>query len=127
MAASASAHANLERLDEDPSKFFTVKEGLCPLVRPRAQTHKKIVPLNMKVDEETLRLIDYAAQLLGQQRTQFVLDAATAHAEEVILNRRLFVLSATDFDAFDQALNQPRSSDVDERLQKLLGRPKRWG
>lgn len=93
----------------------------------RVQTHKKIVPLNMKVDEETLRLIDYAAQLLGQQRTQFVLDAATAHAEEVILNRRLFVLSATDFDAFDQALNQPRSSDVDERLQKLLGRPKRWG
>ncbi|SFM69528.1 DUF1778 domain-containing protein [Halopseudomonas yangmingensis] len=93
----------------------------------RVQTHKKIVPLKMKVDEETLRLIDYAAQLLGHQRTQFVLDAATAHAEDVILNRRLFVLSATDFDAFDQALYQPRSSDVDERLQKLLGRPKRWG
>lgn len=34
---------------------------------PRAQTHKKIVPLNMKVDEKTLRLIDYAAQLLGNR------------------------------------------------------------
>lgn len=56
---------------------------------PRAQTHKKIVPLNMKAYEETHRLIDYASHLPGHQRTQFVLDAATAHAEDVILNRRL--------------------------------------
>lgn len=91
----------------------------------RMRTNKKIVPLNMNIDEKDFRLISSAARILGQQRTQFVLDAATAHAENVILNRRLFVLSGTDFDAFDQALNQPRPSDVSDRLQKLLSRPNR--
>lgn len=93
----------------------------------QVETHKAIVPLNMKVDAKKRNLIDNAANLLGQQRTQFVLEAALARAESVLLDRRLFVLSDEQFDAFDQVLNQPRPDEVNECLQQLLNRPDRWG
>ncbi|MCD4527759.1 MULTISPECIES: type II toxin-antitoxin system TacA family antitoxin [Pseudomonas] len=61
----------------------------------------------------------------GRDRTSFILEAACQKAEEVILDKRLFLLDDVAFDAFEQAMdaNPIRGNKC---LQQLLERPKRW-
>lgn len=85
----------------------------------------KPVPINMRVDTKKRSLIDAAVELLGTDRTSFILDAACKRAEEVIMDRQLFILSDEAFDRFEQALeeNPLRSNKC---LQKLLSEPAPW-
>lgn len=85
----------------------------------------KPVPINMRVDTKKRSLIDAAVELLGTDRTSFILDAACKRAEEVILDRRLFILSDEAFERFEQALEQnPMRSN--KCLQKLMSTPDPW-
>lgn len=82
--------------------------------------------MNLKVDLETRNLIDYAARLSGKTRTRFVIDAATGRAEEVILDRKTFLIDEIAFDAFMKVLEEPSPQDTQRRIESLLSRPKRW-
>lgn len=86
---------------------------------------QKSVAINMRVDSSKRNLIDMAAAMLGSDRTSFILDAACRQAEEVILDKRLFFIENSAFDAFERALE---SNPIGENkcLTKLLQRPKRW-
>ncbi|MBO9552637.1 DUF1778 domain-containing protein [Pseudomonas sp.] len=85
----------------------------------------KAVPLNMRVAEHRRDLIDAAVEIVGGDRTSFVLEAACKRAEEVLMEQRLFLLDDDAFDAFTQALeDHPIRSN--ECVKKLLARPKRW-
>ncbi|MHC8380250.1 type II toxin-antitoxin system TacA family antitoxin [Pseudomonas sp. LB3P14] len=85
----------------------------------------KPVPINMRTDEKKRNLIDLAAAMSGRDRTSFILEAACQKAEEVILDKRLFLLDDVAFDAFEQAIeaNPIRGNKC---LHQLLERPKRW-
>jgi len=85
----------------------------------------KPVPINMRTDERKRNLIDLAAAMSGRDRTSFILEAACQKAEEVILDKRLFLLDDVAFDAFEQAIeaNPVRGNKC---LHQLLERPKRW-
>ena len=85
----------------------------------------KPVPINMRTDERKRNLIDLAAAMSGRDRTSFILEAACQKAEEVILDKRLFLLDDAAFDAFEQAIeaNPVRGNKC---LHQLLERPKRW-
>ncbi|HEN8799995.1 DUF1778 domain-containing protein [Pseudomonas sp. CM25] len=85
----------------------------------------KTVPLNMRVAEHRRDLIDAAVEVVGGDRTSFVLEAACKRAEEVLMEQRLFLLDEQAYDAFTQALedNPIRSNEC---VKKLLARPKRW-
>jgi uncharacterized protein (DUF1778 family) len=85
----------------------------------------KPVPINMRTDEKKRNLIDLAAAMSGRDRTSFILEAACQKAEEVILDKRLFLLDDAAFDAFEQAIeaNPVRGNKC---LHQLLERPKRW-
>ncbi|MFV3380072.1 MULTISPECIES: DUF1778 domain-containing protein [Pseudomonas] len=85
----------------------------------------KSVPLNMRVAEHRRDLIDAAVEIVGGDRTSFVLEAACKRAEEVLMEQRLFLLSDDAFDQFAQVLedNPIRSNEC---VKKLLARPKRW-
>jgi len=85
----------------------------------------KPVPINMRADEKKRNLIDLAAAMSGRDRTSFILEAACQKAEEVILDKRLFLLDDSAFDAFEQAMdaNPIRGNEC---LHQLLERPKRW-
>ncbi|KPZ14562.1 DUF1778 domain-containing protein [Pseudomonas syringae group genomosp. 3] len=85
----------------------------------------KPVAINMRADERKRNLIDMAAALSGRDRTSFIMEAACQKAEEVILDKRLFVLSDVAFDSFEQALeaNPIRGNKC---LHQLLNRPNRW-
>ena len=85
----------------------------------------KPVPINMRANEKKRNLIDLAAAMSGRDRTSFILEAACQKAEEIILEKRLFLLDDVAFDAFEQAMdaNPIRGNKC---LQQLLERPKRW-
>jgi uncharacterized protein (DUF1778 family) len=85
----------------------------------------KPVPIKMRTDEKKRNLIDMAAAMLGRDRTSFILDAACQKAEEVILDKRLFLLDDVAFDAFEQAM-EANPIRGNECLRQLLERPKRW-
>ncbi|MFP3335723.1 DUF1778 domain-containing protein, partial [Pseudomonas sp. SIMBA_064] len=53
----------------------------------------KPVPINMRVDTKRRSLIDAAVELLETDRTSFILDAACRRAEEVIMDRQVYLLS----------------------------------
>ncbi|MEH6350497.1 MULTISPECIES: DUF1778 domain-containing protein [unclassified Pseudomonas] len=85
----------------------------------------KPVPINMRADEKKRNLIDLAAALSGRDRTSFILEAACQKAEEVILDKRLFLLDDVAFDAFEQAL-EANPIQGNKCLLQLLERPKPW-
>jgi len=87
---------------------------------------KEYVAINMRVDSSKRNLIDMAAAMLGSDRTSFILDAACKQAEDVILDKRMFLLDNSAFDAFERALTS-NPIENNECLMKLLARPKRWG
>lgn len=91
----------------------------------QALERERPVPINMRVDTKKRSLIDAAVELLGTDRTSFILDAACKRAEDVILEKQLFMLSDEAFDQFEMALqaNPIRSNKC---LQELMSRPSRW-
>jgi uncharacterized protein (DUF1778 family) len=71
---------------------------------PATEKKKKPKTYNLRVDEATDRLIDKALEILGQSRTEFLLASAKVRAQEVLLNRTHFTLSAQVWDAFEADL-----------------------
>lgn len=89
------------------------------------KTVEKPVAINMRADAKRRDLIDAAAEIMSVDRTSFILEAACKRAEEVILDRKLFLLSDEAFDRFEQALtaNSLRSNEC---VKNLLARPRPW-
>jgi uncharacterized protein (DUF1778 family) len=52
-------------------------------------------------------LIERAAEVSGKTITDFVLDSATQHAVDVLLDQRLFALQGDKYQAFLDALDAP--------------------
>lgn len=86
---------------------------------------EKNVAINMRVEPNKRNLIDMAATILGRDRTSFILEAACKQAEEVILDKRMFFVDNSAFDAFERAL-ESNSMENNKCLQSLLSREKRW-
>ncbi|MGE0279421.1 MAG: DUF1778 domain-containing protein [Rhizobiaceae bacterium] len=80
--------------------------------------------LNIRIKADDRNLIDRAARAKGKNRTDFILDAARAAAEEALIDRSLIEVSREDFDAFVARLDEePRPN---ERLVKMLHTPAPW-
>jgi uncharacterized protein (DUF1778 family) len=80
--------------------------------------------INLRTDEARRALIDRAAEALGKDRTEFMLDAATREAQSVLLDRQLFHLDEATFRRFAKALDAPPSANP--RLRKLLATRAPW-
>jgi uncharacterized protein (DUF1778 family) len=65
----------------------------------------KTIP--MRVQESVRDLIDRAAELSGKSRTEFILESATAHAIDVLLDQRLFLVDDQQMAAVEAALANP--------------------
>jgi uncharacterized protein (DUF1778 family) len=85
---------------------------------PRTKT------INIRIEDERRALIDRAAEALGKDRTQFVLEAATREATTVLLDQRYFQLDTDVFSKFTAALDAPPADNP--RLRKLLSRKAPW-
>ena len=82
------------------------------------------VTINLRADERKRALIDRAAETVGKNRSEFMLDAACREATSVLLDRRFFMLDNKAFKRFTDALD--RSPSDNPRLRRLLATKAPW-
>jgi uncharacterized protein (DUF1778 family) len=87
-------------------------------------TAPRNVMINIRARENQRSLIDKAADALGKNRSDFMLEAACREAESVLLDRRYFTLSEEQFAAFTALLDAPPKKN--EKLRKLLATKAPW-
>lgn len=91
--------------------------------RPTAKKTSSSI-INMRTDEATRALIDRAAKVLGQTRTDFMLASARIRAQEVILSQVYFELEDDDWKALNDALDSPPPPN--DSLKRLMSRSPTW-
>ncbi|MBB5465944.1 uncharacterized protein (DUF1778 family) [Paraburkholderia sp. CI2] len=69
-------------------------------------------PINLRALPEQRDLIDYAASLLGKNRSDFMLEAACERAQAVVLNRTFFGLDSEKFKQFTELLDAPKVANA---------------
>ena len=89
-----------------------------------AQKRKPSVIINLRADERRRTLIDRAAETVGKNRSEFMLEAACREALSVLLDQRFFVLDQKAFERFTKALEKPPSDNP--RLRRLLSTKTPW-
>ena len=82
------------------------------------------VTINLRANERKRALIDRAADTLGKNRSEFMLDAACREATSVLLDRRFFMLDKNAFRRFTAALD--KSPADNPRLRRLLSSKAPW-
>ena len=73
--------------------------------------------INFRVPKAQKALIDQAASALGQKRTEFMLEALSERAHEVLADQTVFQLDRRQAAAFNQLLDEPIS---DAAIRMLL-------
>lgn len=90
----------------------------------RSPSKPKRDTLNLRIKPEDRNMIESAAKVLGKTRTDFVLDAARAAAEEALLDRTLIMMTPEAYAAFLERLDAVPQPN--ERLRKTLNCKAPW-
>lgn len=77
--------------------------------------------IDVRVSANVKHLLQEAARASHKNVSEFLLDAGVAAATQTLADRRLFVLDEIQWQAFEQALNQPVQAKP--KLQQLLNQP----
>lgn len=80
--------------------------------------------INLRVSHSQKALIDRAANALGRNRSDFMLETACREAESVLLDRRYFNLPEDEFRRFTAMLDKPPANNP--RLARLLRSKAPW-
>lgn len=80
--------------------------------------------VNLRIPTPVRDAIDTAAELLGKSRTAFIIESSHQQAVDVLLDKRLFTLSGSQYDAFVRALEaEPKPN---EKLKRLFATKSPW-
>lgn len=79
---------------------------------------------NLRVTPDDQQLIDRAVSASGLTRTDFVLQAARAAAQQVLVEQAWCSVEPERFAAFQQALDAPAKPN--ERLRRTMAAPRPW-
>ena len=82
------------------------------------------VTLSLRASQRQRALIDQAAETLGKNRSDFMLEAACREADTVLLGRRLFPLNDKAYKRFTAALDKPPAGNP--KLGRLLASKAPW-
>jgi uncharacterized protein (DUF1778 family) len=80
--------------------------------------------VTMRMPQQTKELIEKAAHLLHKTLSAFVLESASKHAVDVLLDQTVFNLSARDAEAFARVLDHPPVPT--EKLRELMQSNSPW-
>jgi len=83
------------------------------------------ISINLRANQRQRTLIDRAAEALGKNRSDFMLEAACREADAVLLDRRFFLLDEKVYRRFITALDKPPADNP--RLRRLLASKAPWG
>ncbi len=92
--------------------------------RRTADRAPRDVNINLRASGKQRSLIDRAAEALGRNRSDFMLEASCREAESVLLDRRYFALDAETFKEFTAMLDSPPAANP--RLRRLLAGKAPW-
>ena len=84
----------------------------------------RVENINLRVTRDQKALIDRAAETLGRNRSDFMLDAACREAESVLLDQRYFNLDGETFQRFIDLLDAPPTDNPG--LTRLLKTKAPW-
>ena len=82
------------------------------------------VMINLRADKAKRALIDRAAEAVGKNRSEFMLEAACREATSVLLDRTFFHLDEKAYKRFLAALD--KSPAANPRLRRLLTSKPPW-
>jgi uncharacterized protein (DUF1778 family) len=82
------------------------------------------VTINLRADAVKRSLIDRAAERLGKNRSEFMLEAACREATAVLLDQRFFLLDEKAYKQFITALDKAPAEN--KRLRRLLMTKAAW-
>ncbi|MBD2497243.1 DUF1778 domain-containing protein [Nostoc sp. FACHB-280] len=88
------------------------------------ENQNRNITINIRAHQAQRDLIDLAAEALGKNRSDFMLETACREAQAILLDRRLFVLDDEKFQEFMAILDAPPS--VNENLHQLLTEKAPW-
>ena len=91
---------------------------------PQTRRASRGVTINLRADQRKRSLIDRAAETVGKNRSEFMLDAACREATSVLLDQRLFLLDEKAFRRFNEALDRAPADNA--RLRRLLATKAPW-
>jgi len=94
-----------------------------PGTRTQARRPRDIM-INLRADKQQRALIDRAAQVLGKNRSDFMLEVACRAADTVLLDRRLFLVDEKAYQRFTAALDRPPAQNP--KLRRLLTSNAPW-
>lgn len=80
--------------------------------------------INFRAPAAKQALIDHAAEVLGKNRTEFILEASCEKAREVLADQTHFVLSRQALRRFNELIDAPLANT--DAVQRLLGTPAPW-
>jgi uncharacterized protein (DUF1778 family) len=80
--------------------------------------------INLRARPEQRDVIDQAAQLLGKNRSDFMLEAACDRAQSVLLDQVFFRLDAAKFRQFVKLLDAPPAANPG--LERLMAVKPPW-
>jgi uncharacterized protein (DUF1778 family) len=80
--------------------------------------------INLRADKSKRALIDRAAEAVGKNRSEFMLEAACREATNVLLDRTFFHLDEKTYKRFLAALDKSPASNP--RLRRLLTSKSPW-
>lgn len=75
-------------------------------------------PVKLCIREETLAIIDRAAQLQGRSRSDFMIDASCKAAEDAILEPSVIITDKAAYGRFQAMLDAP--SQLNDKLRKTM-------
>ncbi|HEX3881744.1 MAG TPA: DUF1778 domain-containing protein [Stellaceae bacterium] len=93
------------------------------VARPR-DARRRGVTINIRASVATKSLIDQAAALLGQNRSEFMLDTVRRRAENVILEQKIFTLDEKKYAEFLEILDNP--PEPSDELRRIFSKKAPW-
>ena len=78
--------------------------------------------ISIRIQQRQRELIDRAADALGRNRSEFMLDAACRAAQDVLLDQRLVQLSPEAWEQFNALLDAP-ARDIPALRSLLASKP----
>ena len=92
--------------------------------RTRTRREPRDVTINLRANRRQRALIDRAAETLGKNRSDFMLEAACREADAILLDRRFFLLNEKVYKRFVAALD--KSPTDNPKLRRLLVSKSPW-
>lgn len=89
-----------------------------------AQAQHKDISFNIRAQSLQKNLIDKAAKILNKNRSDFILEVACREAENVLLDKNLFLVDENAYQDFSDLLEAPIENNA--KLKILLAKKSPW-